>query len=469
MVFSSAIFLFVFLPLTFLLSRIVPGQRGKNAVLIAFSLVFYAFGNLTLVPLLLVSVLCNYICGLLIARVRSPSGRRLVMAAAVGIGIGLLCVFKYADFAVGTVNALLGTALPLPGITLPIGISFYTFQGLSYVIDVYRRPEEVSRSFGKVLLYISFFPQLVAGPIVKYRDVADQIDHRTCTPEMTAEGIVRFVTGLSKKLLLADTVGAAASAVFAMSASELDLRLAWLGAVCYFFQIYYDFSGYSDMAIGLGRMFGFTFRENFLHPYAAGSMKEFWRRWHVSLSSWFRDYLYIPLGGNRKGRLRTALNKLIVFFCTGLWHGANWTFVLWGLWHGACLTLEDWLKEHRIRIPGPVSRVWTILMVLLAFVLFNAESLSAAGVLYAAMFTGIHFTAETTASLVRLLSPSLIAALVLCLLFAFPTAERLRTLGGQRLERVLPALTAAGAVVLLLADIMTLAAASFSPFIYFQF
>lgn len=462
MVFSSAIFLFAFLPLTFFLSRVIPGQKGKNIVMTLCSLLFYAFGNLFYFPLLLISVVCNYVGGRLVAR---PQGRKAALAVTVGINLALLGVFKYADFAAQTVNALLGIHLPLPGITLPVGISFFTFQGLSYVIDVYRQPESVSRSFGKVLLYIVLFPQLVAGPIVKYLDVAEQIDHRIYTPEATAQGIIRFVRGLSKKLLLANTVGAAADAVFALSGAQLDFRLAWLGAICYFFQIYYDFSGYSDMALGLGQMFGFTFQENFLHPYASGSMKEFWRRWHVSLSSWFRDYLYIPLGGNRKGKVRTYLNKLLVFFCTGLWHGANWTFVLWGLWHGGCLMLEDFLREKKIRIPGLLSRIWTILMVLLAFVLFRADNLAQAGSMLGQMFTGFSITAEHTATLTELVTPALVFVLMLCAVFSFPVRQRL-----QRPEKGSWVIAAEIWTLLLFAvDVMVLASASFNPFIYFQF
>ena len=266
--------------------------------------------------------------------------RRLAAGLAAGTNLALLGVFKYIDFVIGTFNSLSGADLALTGIVLPIGISFYTFQGMSYVIDVYRHPEWGTRNPGKLLLYISFFPQLIAGPIVIYHDVAGQIDRREMTPELTLSGLRRFILGLGKKMLLANSMGEIADAVFAMTAAELDFRLAWLGAVCYTLQIYFDFSGYSDMAIGLGRMFGFRFLENFNLPYASKSIKEFWRRWHISLSSWFRDYLYIPLGGNRKGAARTNLNKFIVFFATGLWHGANWTFVLWGLWHGLFSTLE---------------------------------------------------------------------------------------------------------------------------------
>ena len=327
MVFSSPIFLFVFLPATYLGYQLLPGLALRNAWLTLASLIFFSFGQLPYLVLLLISVTINYLFGLWLQS--GEAHRRLAAGLAAAANLGLLGVFKYTDFVISTVNSLTGAGLALTGIILPIGISFYTFQGMSYVIDVYRHPEWGTRNPGKLLLYISFFPQLIAGPIVIYHDVADQIDRRTVTPEDTLCGLRRFIIGFGKKILLANSTGEIADAVFALSGEELDFRLAWLGAVCYTLQIYFDFSGYSDMAIGLGRLFGFHFLENFNLPYTASSIKEFWRRWHISLSSWFRDYLYIPLGGSRKGRGRTNLNKFIVFFATGLWHGANWTFVLW--------------------------------------------------------------------------------------------------------------------------------------------
>ncbi len=467
MVFSSAIFLFAFLPAVFLAYRLVPGQRGKNWLLIVFSLIFYSFGSLVYTPLLLFSVVCNYVAGLLVAR--PGRGRKAALAGAVIVNLLLLGTFKYLDFLVGNLNAVMGTAIPLPGITLPIGISFFTFQGMSYVIDVYRNPESGTRTFSKVLLYISLFPQLVAGPIVKYHDIAQQIDERTCTSEQTAWGILRFVVGLSKKLLLANTLGVVADEVFALTASQLDIRTAWLGAICYTLQIYFDFSGYSDMAIGLGKVFGFTFYENFQHPYCSGSIKEFWRRWHISLSSWFRDYLYIPLGGNRKGAARARVNRLIVFFCTGLWHGASWTFVLWGLWHGAFLTLEDAVGLGKKRTVPVLGHLYTMLVVVLGFVLFRADSLSQAGLMFSAMFTGISFTTASTAAFWNLFSWPLALCLVLAAVCSLPVAQwirgRLPEWGAQVVyHAVWPA-----ALVLMVLNILNLASTSFNPFIYFQF
>ncbi len=467
MVFSSAIFLFAFFPAVFVCYRLIPGQRCKNQVLILFSLVFYAFGSLVYTPLLLGSVLCNYLGGLLVAR--PGRFRKCFLAGTVAVNLLLLCIFKYLDFAIGNVNSLFGLSIPMAGITLPIGISFFTFQGMSYVIDVYRNPTTGSKSLHRVLLYIALFPQLVAGPIVKYLDVAEQIDHRTCTPELTSAGIRRFVIGLSKKLLLANTLGLVADQVFALSATALDLRTAWLGALCYTLQIYYDFSGYSDMAIGLGKIFGFTFYENFRHPYCAASMKDFWRRWHISLSSWFRDYLYIPLGGNRKGVLRARINRILVFFCTGLWHGASWTFVLWGLWHGGFLLLEDATGLHRRKGLRALGHIYTLLIVVFGFVLFRAESLPQAGQMMLAMVSGLSFTAESTAAFCNLCAPSVVVCLVFSAVCAVPVVpwleERLRTRNSGLLQTV----GLVGILLLYVVDILNLASTSFNPFIYFQF
>lgn len=458
MVFSSAIFLFCFLPAVFLLDRLLRGVRLKNLLLLAASLIFYSFGQPVYLPLLLMSVLLNYLCGLLAAGRHAKLGVTLAVAG----GIGMMAAFKYADFALGTVNSLCGWSLPLPGITLPIGISFFTFQGLSYVIDVYRDRTLVSRSFAKVLLYISFFPQLIAGPIVKYHDIEREIDARQTTPRETALGIRRFICGLSKKLLLSNAMGQMADAVFALPAGEIGMFAGWMGAICYTLQIYFDFSGYSDMAIGMGRMFGFHFLENFDYPYASTTIQEFWRRWHISLSTWFRDYLYIPLGGNRKGRGRTWFNRFVVFFTTGLWHGANWTFVLWGLWHGAFSVLEDSGAIPQKRLKGRAfGHVYTMLVVVLGFVLFRAESLTQAGAMFAAMFTGFGLGWAGTATVCALLTPAFLLTLVLALILCVPTAKRLQ----PKNEGV----TLAGALALLVLCMLNLSAGTFNPFIYFQF
>ena len=468
MVFSSPAFLFVFLPVCFILYRLLPNQTAKNVLLTLASVVFYAFGEPVYVLLLLMSVVVNYICGRIIALGRSS--KKLVMVLAVVINLGFLSVFKYTDFAVSTVNHVFGLNLALPGIALPVGISFFTFQGLSYVIDVYRDKTLVSCDLLKLALYISFFPQLIAGPIVKYHDVSLQIDRRKTTPALTAAGLRRFILGLSKKLLLSNTVGQMADMVFTAAPMQLDARTAWLGAVCYCLQIYFDFSGYSDMAIGLGHMFGFRFLENFDHPYASASIQEFWRRWHISLSSWFRDYLYIPLGGNRRGRLRTQLNKCIVFFCTGLWHGASWNFVLWGLWHGLFIILEGLLPKS-----GRGRRIWghvtTLFIVLLGFVLFRADTLADAGLIFSKMFAGSEITLQSSALLRSMLTPYNITVLGLSSVFSLPLLPRVKSFANG--AGTVPALLRIGSygisAALFALCVMNLAGSQFNPFIYFRF
>ena len=446
MVFSSPIFLFVFLPVTYLGYRLLPGLAWRNAWLTLASLVFFSFGQLPYLTLLLVSVLINYLFGLWLI---SGSCRRLAAGLAAAANLLLLGTFKYVDFVISTINSLAGADLALTGIVLPIGISFYTFQGMSYVIDVYRHPEWGTRNPGKLL----------------------QIDRRELTPELTLSGLRRFILGFGKKILLANSTGEVADAVFALSAGELDFRLAWLGAVCYTLQIYFDFSGYSDMAIGLGRLFGFRFLENFNLPYSARSIKEFWRRWHISLSSWFRDYLYIPLGGNRKGRARTNLNKFIVFFATGLWHGANWTFVLWGLWHGLFSTLEETGAIPRRLTQSRLGHLYTMLVVVLGFTLFRAETLAQAGAMFQAMFTGFTLLPEHTLTLLALLDAKTVCLLALALLFAFGIPQLIweKAKAGGGLLRAGGAAGAVGYSALFGVSVLTLAGATFNPFIYFQF
>ena len=477
MVFSSAVFLFFFLPAVLVLSRLIPGTRGKNILLALGSLVFYAFGQLRYVPLFVLSITLNYLAGLALQHGRLRKG---VLVLAVAANLLILGLYKYTDFILENLNLAFGAAFPMTGIVLPIGISFFTFQGMSYVIDVYRDPASGTRRFGEVFLYISFFPQLIAGPIVKYHDVAEQIRARRGTVEDLAAGLRRFIAGLAKKLLIANSLGAVADAVFNNSFPRYgaagDFRLAWLGALCYMLQIYYDFSGYSDMAIGLGRAFGFRFLENFRHPYAACGMRDFWTRWHISLSAWFREYLYIPLGGNRRGKARAALNRLVVFFCTGIWHGANWTFLLWGLSHGLLSSLEGAglipVERLRRRWPGRLLlRAYTLLAVMLLFVLFRADSVGAALRLMGAMFA-FRAAPAGAALLARLLTP----AVCLVLLAAIALAGRLPEALARRFAGFAEAHETAGELVLNLGalllfalSLLSLSQGGFNPFIYFQF
>lgn len=366
MVFSTIIFLCVFLPLTILIYYLMPG-RAKNYFLLLASLMFYAWGEPRFVFVMLASIVCNYIFGMLLGRAGSGAGgayasggdnpdgsrpraqtgemwrRKLILALAVSLNLGILFVFKYLTFGMENLHRLV-PALPVWQIALPIGISFYTFQGMSYVIDVYRERELAQRNPFKLALYISMFPQLIAGPIVRYKDIRESLDARKHTMERFADGAGRFIIGLSKKAILANMTGQLADAIQTGDFSVMSAAVAWLGAIAYTLQIYFDFSGYSDMAIGLGKIFGFDFLENFNYPYISTSIREFWRRWHISLSGWFRDYLYIPMGGSRRGNV--YLHLLIVFLATGIWHGAAWGFLFWGLWHGFFILLERFFTQH---------------------------------------------------------------------------------------------------------------------------
>lgn len=476
MVFSSVIFLCLFLPIVLGGYYFLPKREAKNLWLIAASLLFYAFSGLWYVLLLLFSVFCNYLAGLFV------SGRKGVLYVAVAVNLGVLGVFKYLTFLVRTVNQLPGVAIAVPSIVLPVGISFFTFQGLSYVIDVYRNERLKSTRFRDVLLYIALFPQLVAGPIVRYEDVADEIKSRRHTLEQLANGLRRFIIGLSKKLMIADVCGSVVTLIYSAKSSALDSRTAWLAAVCYLIQIYFDFSGYSDMAIGLGLCFGFHFKENFNYPYISASIQEFWRRWHISLSTWFREYLYIPLGGNRKGKAKTYRNKLMVFFCTGLWHGANWTFIIWGLWHGFFIVAEDAAKKlfglgkHGKNRRNPVETVlkhlYTLLVVLIGFVIFRADNMGQAFSMIGAMFSGIRASAQTGLLLAQCLTPLTMFALLFGLVGSTPVLPMVCRKAEQQTGSVyvcLRVLSYVGALILLLVDILHLSAASYVPFIYFQF
>ncbi len=373
-------------------------------------------------------------------------------------------------------KARTGLAVPVPAIALPIGISFFTFQALSYVIDVYRGAVDVQKNYFHILLYITFFPQLIAGPIVKYRDISRQISEREQSVDKIARGLRRFICGLAKKVLIANAMGQVADVLFSQDASTMALPTAWLGAIAYLFQIYYDFSGYSDMAIGLGLLFGFEFKENFRYPYGSNSVQIFWRRWHISLSTWFKEYLYIPLGGNRKGKLRTALNRIIVFFFTGLWHGANWTFVLWGLWHGLFLLIEEYVPFMR-KLPRAVGHIYTMLVVTLGFVLFRADTIGYGLEYIGRMFTGFDMNASSLSTALTQLTPwfivMLIAAIIGCAPIR-PLADKIRsvlygegelTAAWKAVQIALYVLAAAGLVWCML----RLSAGAYNPFIYFRF
>ena len=483
MVFSSMIFLCVFLPVVFVLHQILPGIRAKNAMLLITSLLFYAYGEPVYVLLMMGSAFFNYLTALMIGRrlpaakqedggkentptPGNPAAAKGILALCVAGNLLLLIIFKYAGFLVESVNVLTGAAFPVPAIRLPIGISFFTFQAMSYVVDVYRRVTKAQKNFGRVLLYISFFPQLIAGPIVKYHDIAEEIEERHAAPEEIALGIRRFIAGLSKKVLVSNTMGLAADTLFAADMGSVNAAVAWIGAVSYMLQIYFDFSGYSDMAIGLGKMFGFHFKENFQYPYISSSIREFWRRWHISLSGWFQEYLYIPLGGNRKGKTRTVINKFIVFLCTGIWHGANVTFLFWGIFHGFFLMLEEFVPVIRSK-GGPVKRVlqhiYVLLVVLIGFVFFRADTMTQGALWVREMFTGFRFDSQAMALALGQLTPVYLITLAAALIASCPVVEKLKkwTAFGPFSYGV----SLAG----LLLCILSLAGGTYNPFIYFRF
>lgn len=382
MVFSSPVFLFLFLPLVITLYYLTP-RTLKNSMLLLASLFFYAWGEGFFVGVMLVSIAANYVTGLALNKHRGKATAKWALGIGVGFNLILLGSYKYANFFVDNLNWLLQnfslSPIALSPVHLPIGISFFTFQAISYIIDVYRNDAEVQKDPQNVALYIAMFPQLIAGPIVRYHDISKQIIERHVRAADFAYGSRRFVIGLGKKMLIANPMGLVADQIFALPAGELTSSLAWLGVICYALQIYFDFSAYSDMAIGLGRLFGFRFLENFNYPYISQSIQEFWRRWHISLSSWFRDYLYIPLGGNRVAPWRIYLNLAIVFFLCGLWHGASWNFVIWGLLHGGFLVLERLGLVSLIdAIWRPLRHAYVLLVVLIGWVFFRAEDMPSA-------------------------------------------------------------------------------------------
>ena len=470
MVFSSLVFLCIFLPTVFLLYTLVPSLKFRNGLLIVASLIFYAYGEPVYVLLMIFSSLLNYICARLVANENAK--RKLVLV----INLGILAVFKYSGFFVESLNSVTGLAIPVPQIDLPIGISFFTFQALSYVIDVYRKTVDAQKNYLYVLLYITFFPQLIAGPIVKYRDISEQIVDREQTAEKIADGMRRFICGLAKKVLIANTMGQTADIIFNAGNDYLSVVTAWLGALAYLFQIYYDFSGYSDMAIGLGKMFGFDFKENFNYPYGAVSVKDFWRKWHISLSTWFKEYLYIPLGGNRKGRMRAVLNRLIVFFCTGLWHGASWTFVIWGLYHGVFLLLEEFIPILG-RLPKVINHIYALLAVTVGFVIFSADSIGQGFDFIGNMFAGFNITDKSLSLALTQLTPWFIVMLVAAIIGCAPIkpiADKFRINGSAtalvgKKQNVAQTVLYVLAFAMLIWCIIRLSGTSYNPFIYFRF
>ena len=464
MVFSSLSFLFLFLPALLAVYYLVPRRyrEVRNAVLLLFSLGFYGCGGWRLLPLILVSITMNYVFGLLAAPGRRR--RKAALVGAVACNLGLLFVFKYLGFVTANLHALI-PAVPELTILLPIGISFYTFQAMSYVIDVYRGDAAVERSFLHVALYVVLFPQLGAGPIVRYSTVAEEIRCRREGADDMAEGLQRFLFGLAKKVLLANQMGLIADAAFSQTAPRLSMGLAWLGVIGYTLQIYFDFSGYSDMAIGLGRVFGFHFLENFNYPYVSRSVTEFWRRWHISLSTWFREYLYIPLGGNRCSRAKWMRNLFLVWAATGIWHGASWNFLLWGLYFWALLLLEKFLLAKPLaKAPAAVGHIYTMLLVMVSWAIFAMEDFSRLGSYLRVMFGlgGAPLADSAFGYYFRSYLPVLIVAAIA----STPLAATLWRKLPQRAAQALGTLAILAGLALCTAYLV---AGTYNPFLYFRF
>ena len=467
MVFSSLTFLMLFLPAVLLIYFAVPRQ-GKNAVLFIFSLLFYAWGEPIYVGLMIFSTVLDYTCGWLVEKYRGTSKQKIGLLISVFTNLGLLFFFKYTDFFIGTINTVFGTDIAMLNLPLPIGISFYTFQTMSYTIDVYRGDAKVQKNILSFGAYVSLFPQLIAGPIVRYQDVADQLNERTHSFDRFGDGVKRFVTGLGKKVLLANNIGLLWDAISKTAAENLTTLAAWLGIIAFAFQIYFDFSGYSDMAIGLGKMFGFEFLENFNYPYTSKSVTEFWRRWHISLGTWFRDYIYIPLGGNRKGLPIQIRNIAIVWLLTGFWHGASWNYVLWGVFYGVLLMAEKlfllkWLKKA----PAFVGHIYTMFAVLFGWVLFAFEDFGKGVAFLKTMFGGgAGFISNST--LYQILS--YLPLLIVCLVAATPLAKKIYgKLSCKAGEGVLLTVDSVRIAGIMLLSIAYLISGSYNPFLYFRF
>ncbi len=463
MIFSSITFLFYFLPIVLGIYYIVP-NKFKNLVLLVASFIFYFFGEPVYVLLMAFSILIAYIFGILIDRFQETKYAKLFLIMGITISIGLLMYFKYANFIIQNINLWLNNKIDFIYVALPIGISFYTFQMLSYLIDVYNKKAKVQKNILKLAMYISLFPQLIAGPIVRYTTIDNQIDNRTHTIEKFSLGVRRFIIGLSKKVLIANVLGELANTF--LTSNEMSILYYWLYAISAMLQIYFDFSGYSDMAIGLGKMFGFEFMENFNYPYIAKSITDFWRRWHISLGSWFRDYVYIPLGGNRTSKIKWLRNILIVWLLTGLWHGAAWNFVIWGLYFGIILIIEKlFLAKYLEKLPKILSHLYVLLLVMISFIIFNGENvtqiLSRIGGLIG--IGGIPIVSPESLYYLK----SYFVVMVCGIIFATPLVKNIFL--STKKEKLKNVLEPIALVCLLILCTSYIVDGSFNPFLYFRF
>lgn len=470
MVFSSLNFMFVFLPIVFGIYFISP-RIIRNFILFIASLIFYAWGEPLYVLLMLFTTLVNYGYGALVQKYKKQKPAKWILASSVILNLGILGFFKYTDFFIGNINGWFGTAIPLLNLTLPIGISFYTFQMMSYVIDVYRGDADAQSNFVSFGAYVALFPQLVAGPIVRYTTIADQLQNRRENTDMFAYGIKRFVTGLAKKVLLANTIGQVWTQLSGMEVSSLSVAGTWIGAIAFTLQIYFDFSAYSDMAIGLGQMLGFQFLENFDYPYKSKSISEFWRRWHISLGTWFKEYVYIPLGGNRCGIIRQIFNLAVVWFCTGFWHGASWNFLIWGGYYGVLIIIEKlFLLKFLKKIPAVFSHIYTMLFVVIGWVIFGFDNMGKGWEYLKGMFGcgGLPLVDDT--SLYLLLSN--IVLFIILIAASTPWPARL----GRKIMSVVQTKTWAAIIIentyliaIFAVSIAFLVNSTYNPFLYFRF
>ena len=476
MVFSSLTFLFVFLPVVFIIYYAVP-KRAKNVVILVSGLLFYAWGEPIYVLAMILSTFIDYTAGRLIDKYDDkPKIRTICLIVSLVMNIGLLGTFKYLCFLINSVNGWFGLSIPNPNLPLPIGISFFTFQSMSYTIDLYRRNIKVQKSAVSFMAFVTLFPQIVAGPIVRYEDVQNELDNRSVTEKMLGDGISRFITGLGKKVLIANNIGMLWTQVKGMDYGELSAVTAWLGILAFTFQIYFDFSGYSDMAIGLGKMMGFNFPENFNYPYMSHSISEFWRRWHITLGAWFRSYIYIPLGGNRKGLPRTIINLLIVWAVTGIWHGASWNFMLWGVYFGVLIIIERlFMGKVLEKIPSFFSWLYTFVLVVFGWVMFEAVDTSIVniGEMFGQMFTyiGAMFGAngtvmDNTATFAIVNYGVMFAVCILGSSDMFKNAaEYIRKKAPEWVQYGFPVAQTA----VMLASIAYITTSSYNPFLYFNF
>ncbi len=473
MVFSSLLFLFRFLPIVLILYFIAP-RKLKNAVLFFSSLVFYAWGEPVYVVLMLFSTVVDYTHGRLVDTFRNKGqdGRaKLVVASSMIINLALLGFFKYSDFLIGSINSVLGTEIPLLNLALPIGISFYTFQTMSYTVDVYRREAKVQKNIISFGAYVALFPQLIAGPIVRFQTIAEELQERKETVSDFSEGINRFMMGLGKKVLLANNIGMLWDTIKVMSNAEMSVATAWLGVLAFSFQIYFDFSGYSDMAIGLGRMFGFHFPENFNYPYVSKSVSEFWRRWHITLGTWFREYLYIPLGGNRCSMAKQIRNLAIVWLATGIWHGASWNFVFWGVYYGVFIIIEKMFLGKRLKkLPAWVQHVYTLLIVGFGWVIFAFDSLGD-GLSYIKTMVGFGGVDFVNQDFLYLLLTNIVWIVIMILgSTELPKKWVLKLMDAiKNREWLTTVLQTAFYVVVFIVALAYLVDATYNPFLYFRF